>query len=271
MSGIIYKFERNMLFGETIHIKKKEDRTWFKMHWHNYYEIIYFRDCAGYCVLNGERFDLSERCLFLLTPKDFHEIVTEDRKNAVSFIISFSEQIVDKKILNALTAGPFVLHGVQNPLEQQIEELYEVFRGKDAYRERYLMHLFNCILINILENGKFIATIPRDINPIVRESISLMLLDPAKDFTLDFFAQKFKITKTYFSRLFHESIGVSFKRYLTDLRMEYAKRLLEEDELPIIDVGYECGFNTPSQFVRAFKKTVGKTPSEYRIQKRNSK
>ena len=50
-----------------------------------------------------------------------------------------------------------------------------------------------------------------------------------------------------------------------------AKSLLEEDELPIIDIGYECGFNTPSQFIRAFKKTVEKTPSEYRIQKRNSK
>jgi AraC-like DNA-binding protein len=70
----------------------------------------------------------------------------------------------------------------------------------------------------------------------------------------------------YFSRLFHASTGVTFKTYLSDLRIEYAKRLLEERKLPIIDVGCECGYNTPSQFVRAFKQHTGMPPSAYRGQ-----
>ncbi len=267
MNGTVYKFERDMLHGEAIHINKKEDCTWFKKHWHNYYEIIYYRNCVGYCILNGERFEISDNCLFLLTPKDFHEIITDDSPESYSFIISFSEQIIDKTILEALTAGPFTLYGISKEMESQIEELYDVFKGGGNYRERHLFHLFNHILICILENGEFVNTLPHDVNPIVRESISLMLVDPAKNFTLDFFAQRFNITKTYFSHLFHENTGISYKQYLTALRLECAKRMLEENDLPVIDVGYECGFNTPSQFIRTFKKSVGMPPSKYRARK----
>ena len=147
MTGTIYKFERDMLHGEAIHINKKKDRTWFKKHWHNYYEIIYYRNCVGYCILNGEKFEFSDNCLFLLTPNDFHEIVTDEHPDSHSFIISFSEQIVDKTILDALTAGPFILYDMPCGMEAQIEELYRIFKGDGSYRERHLSHLFNCLLI----------------------------------------------------------------------------------------------------------------------------
>ena len=267
MSGSIYKFERNMLRGENIHINKKVGNTWFKKHWHNYYEIIYYKNCVGYCILNGERFEITDDCLFFLTPKDFHEIVTEDSPGAGSFIISFNEQIIDKKILPSLTAAPFTLYFPSKGLSEKIEELYAIFKSKDSLRELHLSHLFNCVLIEILEKGNYVSALPKDINPIVREGISLMLTEPSKDFSLDFFAEKFKVTPTYFSRLFHESTGVTFKQYLTGLRIEYAKRMLEEKELPIIDVVYECGFGTPSQFIRAFKSHENMTPSEYRAKK----
>ena len=270
LNGSIYKFERDMLRGEAIHINKKSDRTGFKKHWHNYYEIIYYRNCVGYCILNGERFELSDNCLFLLTPKDFHEIVTEESPDSSSYIIAFSEQIVDKKILASLTAGPFTLYSPPPCFSEKIEELYGIFKVQSKRRDLHLSHLFNCILIDILDNGIAASAILRDINPIVRESISLMLVEPSKNFTLELFAEKFRVTPTYFSRLFHESTGVPFKQYLTGLRIECAKRMLEEKELPIIDVGYECGFNTPSQFIRAFKKSEGITPSEYRVKKAKS-
>ena len=45
MSETIYKFEREMLRGEDISIQKKSDHNWYKKHWHNYYEIIYYKNC----------------------------------------------------------------------------------------------------------------------------------------------------------------------------------------------------------------------------------
>ncbi len=152
-------------------------------------------------------------------------------------------------------------------LAGQIEELYTVFSGKSAFRDRYLHHLLNCILIRILEQGQHLSPAAKDIHPIVRESIAYMLANPSASISLRTFAEKFGITESYFSHLFHENAGVSFKQYLTSLRMECAKRLLSEGELSVIDVGFECGFVSPSQFSRSFKMHTGMTPSAYRAKK----
>ena len=267
MNGTIYKFERDMLRGESIHVQKKRDHTWFKKHWHNYFEIIYYKNCVGECKLNGESYPVRGECLFLLTPKDFHEILTEEVAGSHSVILSFVEQAVDGHVLDALTAGPVVCYDLPPLLCAQIEEMAEVFRGKSDYRKQHLTHLLNCVLIAVLERGKPAGTAVRDVSPMVRESIAYMLTNPAERITLQTFAQRFGVTPAYFSRLFHGSTGIAFKQYLTDLRIECAKRMLEERELPIIDVGFECGFQTPSQFVRSFKARVGQTPSVYRARK----
>lgn len=52
------------------------------------------------------------------------------------------------------------------------------------------------------------------------------------------------------------------------IRVEYAKRLLEEKELSVLEVGFESGFNTPSQFIRVFKDQVGTVPSKYKKENR---
>jgi AraC-like DNA-binding protein len=255
-----------MLNGENVSIQKKSDHNWYKKHWHNYFEIIYYNNCTGYCSLNGIDHELRDNCLFFLTPKDFHEISTNENADSYSMIISFSEQIVDKKILKLLTEESIVIYDLPTLLSKEIDALYEVFLSRSVYRDTHLKHLLNCILIRILEIGQRVSSASKDIHPIIRESISYILTNPSEHITLDTLSSRFGITKTYFSHLFRDSTGVSFKQYLTSLRLECAKRMLAEKELSIIDVGFECGFVTPSQFSRSFKQNTGMTPSQYRMQ-----
>ena len=51
--------------------------------------------------------------------------------------------------------------------------------------------------------------------------------------------------------------------YVLNTRIEYAKRLLTRDKVPVSDVAYRCGFSNPKYFSRCFKKLTGKRPSEY--------
>lgn len=164
--------------------------------------------------------------------------------------------------------GPLYIQRLPEYTDQQIRQLHKCYNGRSENRKDYLYHLFNCILIELLEHGSSLSHTAADINPMVRESISMMLSNPTDHFSLEEFSKKFNISMPYFSHLFHKITGITFKQYQTTLRIEYAKRLLEEKTVPIIDVGYECGFNTPSQFIRAFKQLTGKTPSAYRAQAR---
>lgn len=266
MSSVIYKFDRDMLRGQKLRIQKGYSAHNYSKHWHSYYEIVYYRGFDGSSVLNGETYPVTESCLFLLTPKDFHSLQMVGRPGAVNYIISFSEQMISDAIFNEVTKGPVHIEQVPEWLANQIEHLNRTLLRKSPYQADHLYHLFNGMLMDVLEQGSSLSHTAADIHPMIRESISLMLADPAGEFSLGDFSDRFNVSTTYFSRLFHENAGIAFKQYLTMLRVEHAKRLLEEKKLPIIDVGSECGFNTPSQFIRAFKQITGLTPSSYREQ-----
>ena len=67
-----------------------------------------------------------------------------------------------------------------------------------------------------------------------------------------------------FRHLFSEHFGVSPYVYLTNQRIEHAKRLLKNSNLRITDIAFDSGFNSSSQFTNIFKKYVGLTPKEYK-------
>jgi hypothetical protein len=137
----------------------------------------------------------------LLTPKDFHEIFAKENDDSYSLNIAFDERIIDSTVISALTEGPFMIPDADERLYEKIAELYDIFRSDAKYREQYIKHIFNCILLQILSAADEIPSVSRDINPIVRESISLMLSDPAADYSLENLAERFGVTGAYFSRL----------------------------------------------------------------------
>lgn len=71
----------------------------------------------------------------------------------------------------------------------------------------------------------------------------------------------------YLGRLFKKEMGIGFNEYCTQLRLHKAeKRLLQSDD-KIIDIAFDCGFNTISYFNRVFKKKHGMPPKTYRAQR----
>ncbi|MCE6982224.1 AraC family transcriptional regulator, partial [Pseudomonas frederiksbergensis] len=77
-------------------------------------------------------------------------------------------------------------------------------------------------------------------------------------------AKRCGMTTFRFSRLFKEVNGLGFMEYILSKRMDFARDLLDNSQMPITSIGYEVGFKDPSYFARAFKQFVGCTPSEYR-------
>lgn len=72
------------------------------------------------------------------------------------------------------------------------------------------------------------------------------------------------MTVPAFCRYFKKVTGNTFVNYLTNFRVVYACKLLGDDHSTIAEVAYDSGFNSLSQFNRAFRKVVKRTPTEYR-------
>ena len=67
----------------------------------------------------------------------------------------------------------------------------------------------------------------------------------------------------YFCRYFRAAIHRTPMDYLNYYRIERACHILTSSELPITEVGYQCGFNDSSYFVKTFRKYMGITPKAY--------
>lgn len=85
-----------------------------------------------------------------------------------------------------------------------------------------------------------------------------------KDISLDDVSRVVNISPYYFSKVFKEESGLNFIEYLTNIRIEKAKELLENSGLSIKEICLSCGYTDPNYFSRSFKKNVGVTPTEYK-------
>ena len=72
------------------------------------------------------------------------------------------------------------------------------------------------------------------------------------------------ISPYYFSKVFKEESGLNFIEYLTNIRIDKAKELLDSTSLSIKEICVSCGYTDPNYFSRSFKKKVGVTPTEYK-------
>ncbi|HKL80365.1 MAG TPA: AraC family transcriptional regulator, partial [Mobilitalea sp.] len=85
-----------------------------------------------------------------------------------------------------------------------------------------------------------------------------------RDISLDDVSRYADISPYYFSKLFKEETGENFIEYLTNIRIEQAKKLLQNRDMSIKIICADTGYSDPNYFSRIFKKQVGVTPTEYR-------
>lgn len=86
----------------------------------------------------------------------------------------------------------------------------------------------------------------------------------AEEISLSVLADNFHLNPQYISQLFKSEIGVNFLAYLTNIRMEKAKKLLLATSLSIAEVAEQSGYGDYRVFTKVFKKSEGITPSQYR-------
>ena len=86
----------------------------------------------------------------------------------------------------------------------------------------------------------------------------------AEALTLEQLAAEACISKYHFARLFRERVGQSPHRYLAELRLDAAQRMLVSSDLSIAEVAVECGYSTATHFSTAFARRFGMPPTSAR-------
>ena len=105
-----------------------------------------------------------------------------------------------------------------------------------------------------------------------QDFVSLMLdfvhASYSRPMSLKDFATEHEMNAAYLSNVFSMNVGVPFKRYLTDFRMEKARELLRDHGKQISDVAAAVGYSNASLFSATFKAAAGVSPARFRKDER---
>lgn len=258
-------------WGNDIFIEEKVIEKNCPIHWHDHYEIEYIMSGNGKQVLNGVEYPLTSGSLHFLTPTDFHEIITDQRLEIIKF--NFREDNVDSFILSTLIGLCGNTSMIFSGKEKQVLESLlsvslehtELYKGSQYYPQM-IKKLLECILLNIIEHwGTSGSNIENDSQG---NNIQKVLLYIHKHFKenleLKTVADVVHYSPQHMSKLFHKTMGITFKEYVTNLRMNYASELLINTQIEIAQIGREAGFGTRQNFTKEFNLFYSCSPSEYR-------
>ena len=97
-----------------------------------------------------------------------------------------------------------------------------------------------------------------------REYLDHHYMDP--NLSLPEVAAQVSLSPSHFSAVFSQETCKTFKEYLTEIRIKKAKELLRMTTLRSAEISYQIGYNDPHYFSFVFRKSTGRSPTEFRFQ-----
>lgn len=101
-------------------------------------------------------------------------------------------------------------------------------------------------------------------NALIRKCMDYIDSHLTEKIDLDLLAQELGYTKYYLTRRFKDENKTSISQYILTKRINYAKMLLTDSRLSILEISDKLQFSSPSHFTSVFRKMTGITPTEYR-------
>lgn len=216
-------------------------------------------------ALNGEQAPSSEELIQRLRQSDRTGFSAEYRK-----IVGELKKLSIQKAQDALMEIAGQMQTYRNSLQYRFEPLtkkdYEVLAGQLASYEymddveEWFFRMAEEIWL-ILERNRQTGR-----EDVVEKAIAYLQSNYGNpNISAQYLADKYRITPSYFSRLFHEKCGCTFPDYLVALRIERARELLlERENLSIQEICELVGYSNASYFTTSFKKKYGMTPGQFR-------
>ena len=92
-----------------------------------------------------------------------------------------------------------------------------------------------------------------------------MIHDSVNASNLSSIAAGVGFSSDHFNKVFREYTGFNINEYIRFVRLHHAALILRTTKKSITDVAYDCGYETPESFSRAFRKMYGNSPRKYRV------
>jgi AraC-like DNA-binding protein/quercetin dioxygenase-like cupin family protein len=243
------------------------------VHWHDFYELVHVTGGSACHRVNGVPHLLRPGATVLLTPADFHEIVTQSDEPLDYVNVVVGAGLVEERGDLPLPGGGRTAWVLEDgaDLARDFARLWDESALDRPGAVPMLEAIVRCILIELARRcatAEAEPVRPREHSDVVRAVVHVdrHFREPL---TLAGVAAQAHLSPNYFSERFREVTGTSFQSYLQQRRLAFAHSLLASTGLGVTEVCHASGFGNLSHFGRAFRSRYGIAPTAVRTSVRD--
>ena len=269
MSLPIYKL-KDFPTANGYHIRRYTD-TQHALHFHDFIELTILERGSGVHVINGKEYYYPIYTYTIMDYRDCHAFFNLSPTNSL-YNLSISPSLLSKAQLNKIAQLKsdkicYLDNDMGKAVISLFESLYYLKRRNTTIASSLIRNvcdnLVELFLSNFSRKEKLDVSTPKSELQLALEYINVHFKE---NLDLQTVAKYANYNPTHFSKLFHKKMGIPFNRYISSLRVNYAKRLLISTEQSISFICFECGFSSVSSFNRNFLEIMGISPSNYRAE-----
>lgn len=269
----------NMFQPLIIGVSNRTERFWENK---NYYLerratrshiLAYVYSGEGEIVLGGNRFSLRSGALFYIPPESQMKLRTQ--KNC---LLNFYSILFHYGQLRWEGDSIQWKHDIKNPIYEKevtyFEEspmlldiysnMFRVWARKGIgyeWKAKWLFQQLLDVLIQMIHNLS--GHQQRNVK-IIEDTIEYIQNHLHRPLVRHMLAERACLSKSHFSIIFKQHTGYSPSQFITRIRLDRAKQLLRETNMPIYKISEEIGYTDSFYFTRQFRKDTGMSPREFR-------
>jgi AraC-like DNA-binding protein len=247
-----------------------------------FWKIIYVLEGDGWKIINKKRYPLSPGCLFLIHPDDKTSFAINSESITIynilflpeliqfglnelnddfNFFSIFQQNFYDN--ISVDRRGQLYVLESKPEIEYIIKKMNRVFIAEKVnYQSLIKLQLLELLVLISQQSSR---ALKKSRKKDIVKYINLFLKQHyTQEISLSLLANEVHLNKTYLSRIFKEETGMRVMELLLQQRIQAASDALINSKATISEVCYNSGFNDLSYFYRAFKKSQGLNPGDYR-------
>lgn len=252
-------------------------------HYHNNYEISFITEGSGKRIVADSIEEFQPGDLVFLGHNLPHvwiadkEVRSPSNRTLEMVYLQFTSEILNPQLLalpefkNVERALALSERGIQiigSTLNEVSELMLQLPYLKDFDRMLYFFKLMNIIgrsdNIIHLASKQYIKKRFTAGNKRIAAIHDYLMNNYREDVDLNKLAGLVNMAEGSLCRFFKMNMGITLFEYLNKIKTEFACKLLMDEDLSIIEICLDSGFNNISHFNKQFKKNTGVTPTEYR-------
>ena len=239
-------------------------KTDYPPHIHDYFEIEIIVSGKAHEFLNGIPICLERGVAHILSTNDVHDLTVIESLDIYKIMVHPNQ--TDKDIIRNLIDNLGVVKFNDDEyaeITQIAELLIKEYNENQIANQAMINSLLNCLVIMFSRKEKIVTQInQKSKNHYIKDATDYILLNYTNPLSSCDIAKHLNISPSYFSALFHKQTGDTVTDFITKLRLDKAHSMLLMGNFSVSEVCYDCGFNSLSNFLRAYKLKYGVSPNE---------